>query len=353
MKSGMTLTNLALELERQQNSKRDFVAPSDAISMLGDARIALADTGEFTVRDFAHGQLASYTGIPKQYYDRLKEQAPELLAANVNRWLHDPIQSGDRRMVRTLDGQARAFLSSKYRPLDNFDVASAALPVLLGDGSDLRIESSALTETKMYIKAVTTRLELEVKKGDVVQAGIVISNSEVGAGMVKVEPMLFRLICLNGAISADSSMRKYHVGKGHNGGEDSVSEFFRDETREADDKAFFLKVQDVIRAAFSETLFKQQVDKYRVAAGLRIEGNPVKVVEVTAKRMGLSDGERSSVLRNLIEGSDLSQWGLINAITATAKDDSLDYDRATVLERMGGEVIELPAADWKAIATAA
>jgi hypothetical protein len=263
--------------------------------------------------------------------------------------------SGEKRMLRTLDGEARAFLSHRFRPLDNFDLANAALPVLLRQGTGLHIESCALTETRMYIKAVTNRLEASVVGlNDIVQAGIVISNSEVGAGAVKIEPMIYRLVCKNGAIAADSSTRKYHVGKGHGGAEDGgVAEFFRDETRLADDKAFFMKVADTVNAAFNRELFDRLVNKMREAAGQKIEGDPVKVVEVTAKRFGLTENERGSILRNLIEGHDLSRYGLLNAITASAQDEKLDYERATDLERFGGEIIELAQTDWKALATAA
>jgi hypothetical protein len=40
---------------------------------------------------------------------------------------------------------------------------------------------------------------------------------------------------------------------------------------------------------------------------------------------------------------------LANAVTRTAE-DAADYDRATALEAAGGRVLELPAADWRAIA---
>lgn len=53
-------------------------------------------------------------------------------------------------------------------------------------GEGIRIVSTELTDSRMYIKAINERLELEVKRGDVVQAGIAISNSEVGLGALKV-----------------------------------------------------------------------------------------------------------------------------------------------------------------------
>jgi hypothetical protein len=75
----------------------------------------------------------------------------------------------------------------------------------------------------------------------------------------------------------------------------------------------------------------------------------VQVVEATARRLTLTEGEKSSVLQNLLRGGDLSAWGLANAVTRTAEDVT-DYDRATELEAAGGRVIELGPADWKAIA---
>ncbi len=89
-------------------------------------------------------------------------------------------------------------MSDRFLRLDNFELAQAVLPVLGEMGEGVQIVSSEMTQTRMYIKAINRRLELEVNKGDVVQAGICISNSEVGLGSLKVEPLVYRLVCLNG-----------------------------------------------------------------------------------------------------------------------------------------------------------
>ena len=98
--------------------------------------------------------------------------------------------------------------------------------------------------------------------------------------------------------------------------------------------------------------FASIVEQMAEAAGQKIEGDVVQVVEVTAKRLLLSDAERSGVLRHLIEGGDLSRWGLANAVTRAAADVE-DYDRASEMEALGGRVIEMPIASWKEIAHAA
>jgi len=100
--------------------------------------------------------------------------------------------------------------------------------------------SVELTDTRMYLKCVTSRLTHEMAPGDVVQAGVVISNSEVGQGTLSVQPLLFRLVCRNGLIAADSTLRKTHVGRAV-GTDDEGLQVYQDDTLRADDKAFFLK----------------------------------------------------------------------------------------------------------------
>lgn len=64
----------------------------------------------------------------------------------------------------------------------------------------------------MYIKVVNERIQTEVVPGDIVQAGILISNSEVGMGSVSVKPLIYRLVCTNGMV-ADVGVGKRHVGR--------------------------------------------------------------------------------------------------------------------------------------------
>jgi hypothetical protein len=73
------------------------------------------------------------------------------------------------------------------------------------------------------------------------------------------------------------------------------------------------------------------------------------VVEATARRLALTDGEKGSVLQHPVRGGDPSAWGLANAVTRTAE-DAADDDRATELEAAGGRVIELPPSEGRALA---
>jgi len=358
MKTGLNLDDFVAETERQAKTKRDFKAPSPALSM-HEARLEspplspqgfpmrfnlqVGNVGEFPVRQTAHTQIATRLKIPMNYYERMMKEDGGILSANVNHWLR---AQAEHRMVRTIDGQARAYLSDKYRPLDNFDLLRVVRPVL-EEAPGMRFESVAITEDKFYVKAFTDKIEGEVKVGEPVQAGVLIQNSEVGQGSLRIEPMILVLRCLNGAVVQAAGMRRFHVGRGEEELEEAA-EFFTDATRRAEDEAFWRKVVDVARASFDEVQFGRILEKYRQATKTAIPRDVSldDVVEITQSRYGLSDGERDSVLKNLINGHDLTQWGLSNAITATSQDDALSYDRASDLERFGGQVLELNQKQW-------
>jgi hypothetical protein len=350
MKTGRTLVSLAQELTRQLATKKDMIVPTALLSHATNAGATELTVEQpdglsrFGVTPLARHQLAEKLGIPYAYFERMREQQPQLLDSNVNTWLQSV---PERRMLRTLDGNVRAVLSDRYRRLDNFDLAESVLPILQ-QLPEVIFESVELTETKMYLKCITPRLTFEVAPGDVVQAGVVISNSEVGQGTLSVQPLLFRLLCRNGLIAADRSLRKTHVGRSL-ATEDEGVVVYQDDTLRADDKAFFLKVRDVVQAAVSDATFRQTAQKLQKTLGIRLTGDPVKTVEVLAQRFTLNDDERSGVLRHLIEDGQLSGYGLVNAVTHYSQAVE-NYDRATEFEALGGRLIELTAQEWKGLA---
>ena len=338
MKQGKSLPEVLAELERQNAMKRDFIAPASALRLEGDSFI-LSHKGQeevLTPTDLFHRQIGATLDIPAKYYDRMRKLKPELLAQNVNTWFGDKEQSF---MVRTLGSSARALLSARYRRIDNMEVAAAVLPIFAGQ-EGMEVVSSAVTEQKLYLKLVNHRLEQEVVPGDIVQSGVVISNSEVGLGAVTVQPLVFRLLCSNGMIVNDLRTRKAHIGRVVK--VEESFELYSDKTLEAEDKVFLLKLRDTAMAALEETRFAQIVGKLRESAEVKLTGKVQDVVELTGKNFGLTEPEQESVLRFLIEGGDLSQYGLGNAVTRASQEVE-SYDRASALEGIGWSVATMPA----------
>lgn len=365
MKRGRDIREFAQEIYRQQQAKKDFVASTQSASVVvgdeGKVTLKLEDaeavTAEVAVSPVAHTQIREHTNIPAIYYDRIRKDAPDLYAQNVNHWFaHKPIN----RMFRTLDGKLRAFLSDRfYTGLENADLAEAALPAI----SDLNVEiiSCDITDQRLYIKAVDKRINLDIPYGhklgdgshkffDTCSPAIIISNSEVGLGRLKVETAIWTNLCTNLAISKGRSLSRHHVGGKHEMLGEGVYELLSNETRKKTDEATFMAVGDVIRGAFDQAKFAALIDKVKIMADQPI-ADPIKVVELSARRFSLNDGEKKSVLAHLINGGDLSRYGLFNAITRTAEDVE-SYDRAYDLERLGGEIIELPPSEWKEITEA-
>ena len=317
MKYGRSLQELAIELDRQAKVKKDYVATAGPMQMTAvneNFDLVIGNT-PFQLNENAHRQLGLQLKIPAPYYERMRAENPGLLMANVNGWFQ---QSPDtRRMVRTLDGTARAILSDLYRRIDNYEVAQTVLPII-SEMQGARIESCELTDTRMYIKVVNERIQTEVVPGDIVQAGILISNSEVGMGSVSVKPLIYRLVCTNGMV-ADVGVGKRHVGR-INESVDGDFGIFRDETIEADDRAFLMKIEDTVRAAVDEARFNALVQKLRDA--------------------NIRQNESEGILGHLIAGGDLSLYGLANAVTRHAQDVQ-SYDRSTELEATGYKIITM------------
>lgn len=364
MKTGRSLQAIAAELEREVATRKDYVAPQGMIAakvLDGNVILDGLNGAPVGIQPFAHQQFADHLGIPKRYYDRMLTSQPDLLATNLNTWLR--ANPDEKRMFRTLDGKARAFLSPKFRPLDNFQLANAVLPTLIAKGA--QVMSAELTETRMYIKAILPSLSDVLPEGMAwgeghhifsreerkVVAAIVISNSEVGAGTLRVEPSVYTAYCTNLAVLTQAAMKKYHVGRAVSV-EDGY-EVFQDETREADDKAFWLKVRDVTVAAFADDKFAAAVAQIRNAAGQDITSAELPtVVDVTVKRLALPEATAGSILSHLARGGQLNQWGLSSAVTRAAQDvDS--YELATDMERAGGEILAWAGRDWQQVATAA
>lgn len=361
MKNGRTLNELAMEVIRRRDNKQDFiVAPAAMAMVVTDTNKLNVQFGDHLVgvNDLAHLQMAQHLGIYKPYYDKMREEAPELLARNVNTWM---AREKEPRMLRCLDFTMRGFLSEKYRPLDNDALLEAILPPLQEAGA--QVISCDVTDKKLYIKAVDERIKNDIPAGksmgdgshtifDTVCPAITISNSEVGCGALSVQTSIFTKACTNLATFGDRSLRKAHLGGARQDLGESLYAMLSDQTRRLTDAALWAQTRDVVKNAFNEAKFNGLCGELRNAASNKMEGDPIKVVEITAKKIGANDNERNSILRHLIQGGDLSQYGLFNAITRTAE-DLPSYDRATEFERFGGQIIEMPKSEIETLLRAA
>lgn len=372
MKTGRSLTELAMEIDRQSKAKHDYIADTrklDVVAIDGKPMLTMSVPGEFggttekhfEIGDIARSQIAEHTKIPKQYLDRCFAEAPEVAGINIKTWFD---RYPAERMIRTLDERNRAFLSNSFRPLDNYDFGQ----VILGACADRKLDvvSCEITERRMYIKAID-KSEFQVPVGYKMGDGshrifdtccpvFIAANSEVGFGRLVLDTGVYTRACTNLAWFTDGGMKRTHLGSRHKiveaTGVENIDHLLSDRTRQKSDEALWLQLRDVLKAAFDGKLVEKRVERLTAAAEAKITGDVPKVLEVASDKFGFSESEKGGILKHLIEGGSLTQYGLHAAVTRMAQ-DAADYDRATELEYIGGRIVELPRTEWAVLAEAA
>jgi hypothetical protein len=374
MKPGISLSELNAEVQRQAAARVDYLINTQASLRIlpmkdMDKGVALVSLDEgatelqrWALTDTAHDQIASWLEIPRKYYDRLLVDHLDMLCDNVNKLFE---REPGTRMVRTLDGRCRAFMSDRYRRLDNDSVLAAVLPQVLGAGDSGQREhmvlQSTITDKQMALSVVFTDPSLAQIIGktntgvdDVVHPGFKIGNSETGRGSLNMKGFFYRTYCMNGCVWAAAGT-EIEFQRNHSGGKltaDMERVIFTDETRKADDRALMLSLRDMIKGMGSPQIAQQMGDALReLKTGEKIT-RPQAAIEVLARQVGLQEGEKEAFLMNLIKEADLTRYGALNAITAIANSAEVSDDRAHDLQEIGGSLITMTQHQWNQIARA-
>ena len=391
MKTGMDLQELAIAINTTHELTSDLLVPEGKITMVQTVaetsdicttaqiqeesasprlRFAIPSThnryGDIVheartvkISELAHQQLATHLKIPKTYYDRMAFDSPDLLCVNANQWLKQDPEGKPKRMLRTLetrpisaihslrsDSLCRAFLSERYRPMDNYSLAEHVLPLF--KENEWEVKSANLSNKFLDIKAIRTGVDYgtrEVKVGDAVAIGVHIRNSEVGCASLSISPFIERLICTNGMSIPDfgPAHKRRHLGARQDEiseVNDLVTRYKTDETRQAHDRYMWLNIKDTIRACSNETTFTNIISRIQEADQNHINKDVTEVIEEVGKRLVWQNEDRRNILDHLIHGGDITQWGLANAATRYSQDVE-DYGRATDFEADGWSIVKM------------
>lgn len=353
---------LVQELQRQAATKRDYIAEGEQLryeySEDGGVRMTMATAASvdspmytppmrFDIGGVAHDQVAEKMGIPRAYYQRMLAEAGPLLTSNVNHWLEaDPRK---RHMIRTLDGHVRALLSDRFRVLDNSDLFFNSFEVIEKVGAE--ITRADLTDKRFYLRAIHPEWRERIPalteragdRGDVngegtgwgqpdeVVPGIVISNSEVGHGGLQAEQFMLILICKNGMIG-ESKLRQVHVGR-----KQEELGWMSTEAVTADDKAFWLKVRDLVATTFDREAFRRSLVALNNTDAVPLD-QPLAAVDNVVQAYDMSDADKQSIINKLMAGRSSTAFDLIQAVTSRANDIE-DYDEAARLQRVGSDMV--------------
>lgn len=344
-----SLMEIAEELERQKRSRYDIVLPSENLIVLKDGENIIMDVPQpdgtikkHGITTYAHSQISEKTGIPKKYYDRLMETGRwELLANNINSFMPDR----EKRLVRVLDGNVRALLSDQYKMIDNYDVLYASLSefkkIQNERNMNLEIKRADITETNLYIKATSPDLTDDVlhwkdregkERTEPVHGGIIISNSEVGAGAFNVKPFVNILVCQNGLIG-EHIFKRVHIGRELEIGIVDWST----QTKELEDAALWSKIRDMIQNTFNPEIFHKWMDTINEVASTEIP-KPSYAIDNIIKHFDIPKNKKDDLLNQFAKESP-TQWGLAMAITQIAQQEE-NYENQIQMEKIGARILD-------------
>lgn len=349
-----TVVQLVNELNRQQTAKFDIVSDTRNMRAAIEAgHIVLeiynapgqAETFRQPLTHWAHGQMAEKLEIPERYYRRMQDEGqPELLASNINTWMQ---KKPHKVTVRTLDRNVRAIVSDKFRTLENRDLAFLALDCFTKAGA--RVIRADMSDRHLFIKATTPRMQGEIRVGDIVQGGLLIRNSEVGASRLAIQPFINRLGCTNGMVFGDEVLSGAGFSQIHLGGRKAQGVYqFSDQTLALENLAIFSKIRDVIRQTFEPGWFNATVAALKATTENKVP-LPERAIGNVVDMAGLPDSTRDAILRAYLGEPDPTQYGIVQAVTATAKVCPSPEDRVS-MEELGGRLVLMPAAAFKEMA---
>lgn len=356
-------------LRRQHDVKWDVVVPSSALRydrgrlVVADGALTMDNRG-VTLADAVlqptslfDGQIADRLGVPIPYLRRCRQEHVDLLDANVNGWL----ERADRRFLvrgfRVDDpaetGIARAFLSDKYRPMDNLDVLMAALEGVAEAGVQVDVPEADLSEQTMRVKIrcpqIATlaptllagyRSPFTGESGDelpVVFAGLDLRNSETGGGAFQLTPLLTVQVCRNGMTLTKLAERKTHVGGRLADGLIRWSQDTQDKAREL----VRATTRDAVATFLSPAFLEEQVRLLEVQAGAPV-AEPVKTIERVGKTLRWSQDEQERIVAMFVRGGQMTAGGVLNAVTAAAQEVE-SPDRSRDLEDQAVDAMALAA----------
>jgi hypothetical protein len=409
-------------LQAQRTRRLDAVMSSTALEAwdgkllvaTGEVHMDLdgvtAVTGTYDVGQVFNGGLADRLDLPGAYLRKWQADRVDMWDAVVNAKLrggqrHEgtPYPADTRtHLVRLLKGDddapgfARAFLSPKYRFIENLDVLLAVLEGVHEAGITAVPEVCDLTERRMMVNLLVPEIgglaptllngysspfhgkDAHLRAGGaddaiawsasrggwslpaaisaarsegqslvdrdggppVMSAGLRVTNSETGHGRRVLVPYMLAQVCGNRLVLDVEADKRVHLGS-------ELGEGVVDWSQETIDRELALiksQTVDAVGTFLSQDFFDAQLARVEELAGAKIRKPEATVREVVAKAgTRFTKAHADAIFDLFVEGGQPTAGGLANAMTAWAQtlDDAELADHA---ERAAVKALELAAA---------
>jgi len=367
----MAVSEIFEELQRQAKCYKDYVITNQSIKVVIDQEFGFALHFNVAGRDFrlpiskrGYDQIIAWLGLRKdsKLYKRLRwghdderrrKQVDDRFWPTYANLINDHFRIlRGKKLIRTLqrpDGEwyVRAILSDKYRIIPNDQLFMAAATKI--KEVEAEIWDARLSEDAFYLYAVAPGITAQVRTdrtfgdgkmrwagdaGDVVNAAIMLRNSETGQGGCEVCPAI--VVKVTGSyLVRQNALSIRHLGKAHD-----MDALLSAATIRKQSSIVFDQVRDYVESTFTEDTFQAFVDKLQDATQDEL-ADPVAAAEAVRAVYELSEDRKNAIVNWLMATGDKSRYGLAQAVAREAHDnDKLSADEAVKLEQASSNIIE-------------
>jgi hypothetical protein len=178
-------------------------------------------------------------------------------------------------------------------------------------------------EGQLHLAVMADDLGHDLDRGDRVNAGFYLQNSEKADFETLACSRVFRVACVNGAILECEKGQSFAIS-----------------TKKAPPADWRARLREVIARSFSGNGLDVDIARFRATTQQMIVSPYEFLCNLSAQGL-ITDDEQSDIQSAFNEAADFSMYGLINAVTQIAHGLRADdrWARAFYVERLGGQIL--------------
>jgi len=307
----------------QINNRHEALQPKDIIRdqasfafKADEANGQLIDIGSgknYFLTEHATSQLCSRYDIPHRFFQKLPSHLRNL---NMNYLVQNEPKKTKSFLRLVNNNIVRGILTDRFAPFDDLELFQIVQEIF--QDQEVEVQWNKIGDHSTHCRILFPKTMGEVRKGDIVQSGLHISNSETGCRSIRLDGVIYRLACLNGLVLPNTESRSYmrHIGS-------------KD------------RLRSHITGMIEDVKLKNDdnLKKFRRSVEVPVN-NPVEKIEEICKQEKLTKDDFNSVLNSFMLEAEENMFAVINGFTNAAQSyaDS-DPDKRYDLERIAAKLL--------------
>jgi hypothetical protein len=253
--------------------------------------------------------FANRLRVPHSYLIRCPA---ELQADNLNHWIREERDKRETLFCRFDGDKLRAVFTDRYTAIDHMEILSRM--VEYGFSSETEVHYSL--DQELLVLKIPDFTRVFGFEQDRIIPGISVANSEVGILAFSIEAYFFRIVCSNGLIAKTAVASRYrHVSR------KALEQF-----------------PDTLRQVVYES--ERNQGRFAISTQTRLD-NPLSTIGSFNRQFQLTKKEAETVQSAWAVEQQYTMFGVINAYTRAAQDQTLTAEESYRLERIGGLILAM------------